>query len=76
MGKVTWTERAVRNLQNIYEYIAVDSELYAVRFVKRIIEASEKLRSFPSMGRVVPEFAAYGLREVIELCTVSLKTSP
>lgn len=65
MVKIRWTERAVRNLQNIYEYIAADSEVYAARFVKRIVEASEKLRSFPSLGRLVPEFAAYGLREVL-----------
>jgi len=65
MVKIAWTERAVRNLQNIYEYIAVDSEIYAARFVRSIVKASEKLSSFPLMGRVVPEFAAYGLREVL-----------
>ncbi|MEW6572132.1 MAG: type II toxin-antitoxin system RelE/ParE family toxin [Bacillota bacterium] len=65
MGKVTWTERGVRNLRSIFEYIAVDSEIYAARFIRSIIEASEKLTSFPLMGRVAPEFAAYGLREVL-----------
>lgn len=65
MVRIRWTERAVKNLKHIYDYIAVDSRIYAIHFTKRIVVASEKLKYFPFMGRVVPEFADQELREVL-----------
>jgi len=41
---IVWTERAVRNLKHIFDYIAVDSKIYASHFTKRIVTASEKLK--------------------------------
>jgi len=63
--RIIWTERAVRNLKHIFDYIAVDSNIYASQFTKSIVKASEKLKYFPFMGRVVPEFADEQLREVL-----------
>lgn len=65
MVRIYWTERAVKNLKHIYDYIAVDSKIYADHFTKRIIRASEKLKHYPLIGRVVPEFADQGLREAL-----------
>ncbi|MEW5954721.1 MAG: type II toxin-antitoxin system RelE/ParE family toxin [Bacillota bacterium] len=65
MVRIIWTERAVKNLKNVFDYIAVDSKIYASHFTKRIVKASEKLKYFPFMGRVVPEFADQQLREVL-----------
>ena len=53
--RIEWTEPALDDLAAIREYIARDSEQYAVQFVGRIIDAVEKLSSFPEMGRKVPE---------------------
>jgi plasmid stabilization system protein ParE len=63
--RIIWTERAVRNLKHVFDYIAVDSKIYASHFTKRIVKASEKLKHFPFMGREVPEFADQQLREVL-----------
>ena len=65
MVRIIWTERAIRNLKRIFDYIAVDSKIYASHFTKRIVRTSEKLKYFPFMGREVPEFADQQLREVL-----------
>jgi toxin ParE1/3/4 len=65
MGKITWTEKASRNLHDIYEYISRDSEIYAARFVKSLIKAPKRLKDMPYSGRIVPEFENENFREVI-----------
>lgn len=47
MGKIKWTEKASSNLQAIYDYIARDSKIYAVRFIKSLIRATTKLEIMP-----------------------------
>ena len=56
MGKIKWTEKASSHLQIIYEYIAEDSKIYAIRFIKSLILSTKKLKSMPKYGRKVPEF--------------------
>lgn len=63
---VKWTENAISHLNNIYEYIALDSEFYAKRMVDKITRRSEQVGIFPYSGRKVPEYAAEDLREIIE----------
>jgi plasmid stabilization system protein ParE len=65
MAKVVWTEKASSHLQAIYEYIAHDSPVYADRFVRSLVKATEKLESMPSCGRIVPEFNDVTIREII-----------
>lgn len=67
MGKVIWTEKASAHLKAVHDYIAEDSSVYAIRFVKALINATLKLESFPYAGRMVPEFehASLNIREVI-----------
>ena len=67
MGKVIWTDKAVKHLKSIYEYISNDSETYASRFVESLIRATLKLEKFPRIGRIVPEFedTDFNFREVI-----------
>lgn len=52
--KIEWTEPAVADLAGIRDYIARDSEFYAGRIVGRIIEAVEKLASFPEIESQKP----------------------
>lgn len=66
MAQVRWSPVAIRELQSIHEYIAVDSELYADRMIDRIMERVGMLESHVLIGRVVPEFDKPYIRELIE----------
>lgn len=63
--KIVWTEPAIEDLRNLYDYIARDSDLYASSFVERIIVAAERLSDFPRIGRVVPEAEDENIRELL-----------
>ncbi len=67
--KIKWSEKSALHLQNIYNYIAEDSEIYAYRFVNQLILSVEaQLSVFPLSGRNIPEFEGtyiYYLKEVI-----------
>jgi len=62
---IRWTEPAVIDLESIRDYIARDSEYYATEFIRRIIDAVEKLYLLPSIGRKVPELDEENIREII-----------
>ncbi len=62
--RIIWTEKAEKQLDQIFEYIATDSTLYAYRTVGQIIEATENLPPHPRKGRKVPEYEREDLREV------------
>jgi toxin ParE1/3/4 len=65
MGQMKWTEKASSHLQAIHEYIAQDSRVYAIGFIKSLIKATSKPESLPRCGRIVPELKDYGFREVL-----------
>jgi len=60
-----WTDIAIEDLNNIAEYIAIDSEFYAKDLINRIVQNVEKLEQFPQIGRVVPELDDENIREII-----------
>jgi addiction module RelE/StbE family toxin len=64
--KVVWTDTAKRNLRTIHDYIAQNSPAYAKRMVDRLTSRSKQIAAFPLSGRVVPEFEAKQIREVLE----------
>lgn len=63
---VHWTAGAVQQLRAIYDYIAQSSPQYAKRMVGRLTTRSDQIGVFPLSGRVVPEYQAPQVREVIE----------
>ena len=63
--RIYWTESSVRDLKGIKEYIARDSEYYAINFTDRIISSVEQLSVLPEMGRKVPEVDENNIREII-----------
>jgi toxin ParE1/3/4 len=67
VGKVIWTDKSTAHLKAIHDYIAEDSSVYALNFVKKLVKATLKLEVFPFAGRMVPEFehSSLNLREVI-----------
>ncbi len=64
--KVYWTRNAVGHLSTIYEYIALNSPMYARQTVDRITRRSEQIAAQPLSGRKVPEFEDDAVRELIE----------
>ena len=65
MTELIWSPQALRDLEGIRAYIALDSPLYANVTVRRVVAALERLKAFPESGRIVPERNAPDIREVI-----------
>lgn len=65
MTEVTWSPQALRDLEGIRAYIALDSAQYADLTVRRIVAAVDRLQEFPESGRIVPERNTPEIREVI-----------
>lgn len=63
--KIVWSPTSLADLQQIFNYIARDSEAYAAGAIEKIVDASERLLIFPRMGRVVPEFSDDTIRELV-----------
>ena len=66
MAQISWTRRSLKDLHAINDYISLDSEFYAKRFVLKLIDRVEQLADFPESGRVVPEKEDQTIRELIE----------
>ena len=50
----------------LHAYIAQDSQLYAERFVAKLIRSTESLADFPQLGRHVPDEPEHtDLRELL-----------
>ncbi len=54
---VKWSKPAKLDLKQIHDYIARDSKFYAQKVSIEIVAKSEKLNSFPEVGRIVPEIS-------------------
>ena len=65
MAEVRWTPQAADDLESITDFIAQDSPYYAQLFATDIINAVERLSSFPNLGRMVPEKNDPIIREII-----------
>ncbi len=65
MAKLIWSERALTDVEDIYDYIAKDSPTYAQYQTERIVTAVERLCQFPKSGRHLPEFPYLPHRELI-----------
>ena len=50
MAEIAWTEEALRWLEDIFEYIAVDNPRAAAETVNGIYERAQVLAIFPEMG--------------------------
>ena len=63
--KIKWSPRAASNLEEICNYIAEDSEYYAILFAKKVTAIVKAIPQFPKSGRIVPEYEDENLREKI-----------
>ena len=48
--RIRWTEGADNNLDQLFEYIALDNPLAAVATVHKIINAAQMLADYPTIG--------------------------
>jgi toxin ParE1/3/4 len=64
-ARLVWTENARRSLREIVRYLRQYSPQAAERISKQITAATRRLEDFPLSGRIVPELAGTGFREVI-----------
>ncbi len=55
MAELIWSERAIEDLNSIGEYIALDSEQAAKKFIQEIIKKANTLSIHPEKGRPIPE---------------------
>lgn len=65
MARLVWADPAIEDLEEIAEYIALDSAIAAKRLVRRVFDAVERLRDFPDSGRRPPELGRSRYREVV-----------
>lgn len=63
--RLRWTEPALSDLDHLEQFIAQDSPVYARRFVLQLLNAAQRLITFPQSGRYVPESQREDVREVI-----------
>jgi addiction module RelE/StbE family toxin len=66
MVKVVWTQRSLKDLEDIGEFISKDSVKYAKRTLEKIIATSSLIEINPFMGRIVPEINETSIREFIK----------
>ncbi len=65
MAELIWSERAIADIEEIYDYISADSPIYARFQIENITSSAERLHQFPESGRHIPEFPYLPHREVI-----------
>lgn len=63
--KVIKSQKAHKDIKNIFEYIAYDSLYYAKKTIDYIYSYINKLEHFPYIGRYIPEFNNKRYREII-----------
>jgi toxin ParE1/3/4 len=64
MAEVIWTEPALAQLQAILEFIALDKLEAAETVAKRVFAITDRLASFPKLGRPIPEFPHRNYRQL------------
>lgn len=65
MARLIWTEPALSDLEEIAEYIALDSPVAAKKLVQKVFQKLERLEQHPHSGRKPPELKKTSYREVI-----------
>ena len=65
MARLIWTEPALKDLETIAEYIALDKPDAARKYVQKVFTAVERLSHFPKSGSVPPEISNLPYRQVV-----------
>jgi addiction module RelE/StbE family toxin len=65
--EVLWTEVAIRDLEQIVDYVAQEAPIAAQRIFDSIAERARTLNTLPLRGRIVPELARFEIQIYREL---------
>ena len=65
MTKPVWTRHAQSDVDAIFNYIANDSHIYALRTIESIEFAASAAARMPESGGIVSEFDDSSIREVL-----------
>jgi len=65
MARLIWTEPALKDLETIAEYIALDKPDAAQKYVQKVFFAVERLARFPQSGSIPQEVSNLPYRQVI-----------
>ena len=65
MARLIWTEPALRDLEAVADYIALDNPGAARRWIKKVFESVERLEQFPNSGKRLPELPRTPYRELV-----------
>jgi len=77
MARVVWTEPALRQLEAIAEFIALDKPPAARSLVQRVFATTDRLQRFARLGRVVSEIPQGPFRQLwVEPCWVYYRVDP
>ena len=63
--KIVWSPLALDRASEIADYIAQDKPSAAEKWLENVFSKVEQLKSFPEMGRIVPELGRKQIRELI-----------
>jgi plasmid stabilization system protein ParE len=63
--KIVWTELAVNDLKEIFEYISEDSFRYANLTINRIYQTTQILSISPLIGKIVQELNDFFIKELL-----------
>ena len=65
MVELSWHRDAKIDLIQIYYYIYKNSVYYSIKTINDIVDLVNNLERLPYMGRKVPEYDIYNIRELI-----------
>ncbi len=63
--RIKWAKRSVGDLKDIYNFIEKDSPRFAQIQVEKIQKSVLKLKNYPQIGRILPEFPKLNYRELL-----------
>jgi plasmid stabilization system protein ParE len=64
MAKLIWTEPALRQLEEIVDYIALDKPQAAQKVAATIFSTTDNIERFKFLGRLIPEFPVENYRQL------------
>ena len=76
MAKLSWSEPALRQLEEIVEYIALDKPEAAKRVAQAVFGLTANVEQFKLIGRIIPEFPTAHYRQIwINPCWIYYKVT-
>jgi len=66
MKKIIWAPDALEQMNDIVDYIAIDSESRAEEWAISIIDAVERLAEFLESGRIVKDVDNPSIKEIVK----------